>query len=170
MGAVRVSDVTPAAVTGFGWSQALLAALNLLVGGALVTFIRSRPSMKKLANEREANLLSERAAEMENMRERIAKLDKRQTEQARRHDTHIEILRQLHEGEIALLRHRLNGEEQVNIALMSVLQTLDVPQKALDAIEATRERKREAIATEQAALTALRAAAVEKLAKLGEGE
>lgn len=109
-------------------------------------------------------------AAAEQMREelsgRVGILEKRLDTQGKRHDAHIEILRQLHEGETALLRHRLNGEEQINIALMAVLKTLDVPARAMEALEASRARKQEAIATEQAELTKLRATAVERIAGL----
>ncbi len=61
--------------TGFTWTTAFVGILNLLVGGVLVAIIRSRPALKKIANEREANLLTERAAEMVSMRASIAKLE-----------------------------------------------------------------------------------------------
>lgn len=106
----------------------------------------------------------------EALTDRVAKLETRLDSQGKRHDAHIEILRQLHEGEIALLRHRVNGEEQNNIALMTVLQTLDVPQRTMDALEAARARKQEGIAAEQAQLTKLRATAIERLARLMDGD
>ncbi len=67
-GAIPVSS-------GFTWTTAFVGILNLLVGGVLVAIIRSRPALKKIANEREANLLTERAAEMVSMRASIAKLE-----------------------------------------------------------------------------------------------
>ncbi|MBB3348804.1 hypothetical protein [Sphingomonas sp. BK069] len=33
---------------------------NILIGGLLVTIVRTRPALKKIADEREANLLEER--------------------------------------------------------------------------------------------------------------
>jgi hypothetical protein len=61
--------------TGFTWTTAAVSLLNLLVGGVLVAIIRSRPALKKLANEREASLLAERASEMDRMRKRIDVLE-----------------------------------------------------------------------------------------------
>lgn len=107
---------------------------------------------------------------IETLTARVDKLERRLESQAKSHSTHIEILRQLHEGEIALVRHRLNGEAQINIALMTVLETLDVSPKTIDAIQASRARMQESIAAEQAEMTKLRASAVERLARLTDTE
>lgn len=65
----------PVAVSGFTWTAALMAVANLLIGGLLVAIVKSRPALKKIANEREASLLTERAAEMDLMRKRIDMLE-----------------------------------------------------------------------------------------------
>jgi type IV secretory pathway TrbD component len=52
----RMSEITPdaipVAVHGFTWTTALVGVLNLLVGGALVSWIRSRPKMREIDSRR----------------------------------------------------------------------------------------------------------------------
>ncbi len=48
----------PVSVSGFSWTAALMALANLLIGGLLVAIVRTRPALKKIANEREASLLA----------------------------------------------------------------------------------------------------------------
>ena len=52
----------PVAVQGWTWTSSLMAIANLLIGGLLVQVVRTRPALKKIANEREANLLTEALA------------------------------------------------------------------------------------------------------------
>lgn len=93
-----MSSAVPVAVTGFTWSAGLLALLNVFIGGLLVAIVRTWPSIRKLANEREANLLEERAHEMEGMRKRLAKLE-----------VQIERKDKIHDAERAYDRHRINN-------------------------------------------------------------
>lgn len=126
-------SVIPVAVTGWTWTASLVSLLNLLVGGALVAIIKSRPTLKKLANEREANLLKERAAEMDGMRRSIAKL----------------------EAERAADRHRINNLSQCLDALLLMIE-MD-PSKAAAAaakIKAMRATQMEAEAVEKATIHA----------------
>jgi hypothetical protein len=54
-GEAGVSGSVPESVTvhGLTWTGALVGLLNVLVGGALVALIRSWPTLKKIANDRE---------------------------------------------------------------------------------------------------------------------
>lgn len=125
------ASAIPVAVTGFTWSAALLGLANLLIGGLLVQIVRTRPTLKKIANEREANLLTERAQEMEGMRRAIAKL----------------------EAERATDRHRINNLSQCLDALLLMIE-MD-PTKAAQAaakIKAMRASQMDAEATEKAAI------------------
>jgi hypothetical protein len=109
----------------------LLSTMNLLIGGVLVAIVKSRPALKKLANEREANLLAERAAEMEAMRKRMAKL----------------------EAERAVDRHKLNNVTQCLDALIMMIE-MD-PEKAKEAatrVKAMRESQMKTEALEKAAV------------------
>lgn len=71
--AVTAANVPVVHVTGFTWTSALVGLLNVLVGGALVAFIRSLPNLKKVANEREeahSNRYGQRIASLEEKAER----------------------------------------------------------------------------------------------------
>ncbi len=140
--------------TGFTWTTAAVGLLNLLVGGVLVAIIKSRPALKKIANEREANLLNERAEEMEAMRLRIAKLEEK-----------AEYKEALHAAERAVDRHRINNLDQCLTAfLMMVKKNPDDAAAAAAMIEEMRAQqiereKQEASAIHAATITATRQAA-----------
>jgi hypothetical protein len=128
-----MSSALPVAITGFSWGTALLGMLNLLIGGVLVAVIRSRPALKKIANEREKSLLEERAADMETMRVRLEKL----------------------EAERSVDRHRLNNVTACLDALLLLLET--APDKApqhVARIKAMREAQMKAEAAEKGAIHA----------------
>jgi hypothetical protein len=150
--AVHALPVNP----GFTWTTAAVGLLNLLVGGVLVAIIKSRPALKKLTNEREANLLNERAEEMEAMRQRIAKLEEK-----------LEYKEALHQAERAVDRHRINNLDQCLTAfLLMVKKNPEDAATAAEMIEAMRARqmereKQEASAIHTAAITASRAGSVE---------
>lgn len=139
------TEAVPVAVTGWTWTAGLMALANILIGGLIVQIVRTRPTLKKIANEREANLLAERAADMESMRRRIALL----------------------EAERATDRHRINNLSQCLDALLMMIE-MD-PGKAAEAasrIKAMRATQMEAEATEKAAIHQAEILAAGK----GEGE
>lgn len=140
-----MSDITPIPVTaGFTWTAALMGLANILIGGLLVAIVRTRPALKKIANEREANLLTERAEEMEAMRQELAAVR-----------AEMAAARARHEAERALDRHRLNNMDQCFNALFLMFETS--PEKAAEAIgavKAMRARQQEAEALEKAAIHA----------------
>ncbi len=53
----------------------MMGLANLLIGGVLAAIIKSRPQLKKIANDREANLLTERAGDLKDMNKRILDLE-----------------------------------------------------------------------------------------------
>lgn len=63
--------------SSLNWTNLFLGVLNLLIGGVLVAIVKSRPLLKKIDNDREANLLTERAVEMDSMRKRVADMEVR---------------------------------------------------------------------------------------------
>lgn len=131
----------PVAVHGFSWTAALMGLANLLIGGLLVTIVRTRPALKKIANEREANLLTERAEEMDAMRQRIVKL----------------------EAERATDRHRINNLSQCLDALLLMIE-MD-PSKAAEAaarIKEMRARQMDTEALEKAAIHSAEIASARK--------
>jgi uncharacterized membrane protein len=132
--------------SSFTWTTVLVGILNLLVGGALVSFIRSRPSLKKIDADREANLLSERAKEMQEMRERIRKLEQVQEAKDR-----------LNEAKEALSRHRFGNLNQAFEALLMLLKK-GVPVE--DAVAEIERLRTEQVAREQAEAATIRSAAI----------
>lgn len=140
-------SAVPVAVHGFTWTAALMAVANILIGGLFVAIVRTRPALKKIANEREANLLTERAAEMEKMGERIEALE-----------TQIEQQRTRHEAERALDRHRLNNMDQCLTYLFMVFEKM--PEKVPEAMAAVKEMRAEQLKAEALEKAAIHAAAM----------
>jgi hypothetical protein len=134
----------PVAVHGFTWTAALMAVANILLGGIGVAVIRNLPVFRKLANEREANLLTERASEMAKMREAYERLEAR-----------LNIKDAVHEAERAYDRHRINNlATTLNAFFMMVRAHPDDAGTAAQMMKEERERqveeeRREAIALHQ---------------------
>ena len=126
----------PVAVTGFTWTAVLMGIANLLIGGLLVAIVRTRPALKKIANEREASLLEERAQEMAAMRERLERL----------------------EAERAVDRHRLNNVTQCLDALLMLLET--APDKAAEHVSRIKDMRARQMAAEAAEKGAIHATAI----------
>ena len=143
---MSVSSI-PVAVTGTPWATILMGIANLLIGGLLVQIIRTRPTLKKIANEREANLLTERAAEMERMGERIAALE-----------AQLEHQRTRHEAERALDRHRLNNMDQCLTYLFMVFEKM--PEKVPEAMAAVKEMRADQLKNEALEKATIHAAAI----------
>lgn len=130
-------DAIPVAVHGFNWTAVLVGLLNLLVGGALVSWIRSRPSLKQIEVAAEDKLRSDLLI-------RVDKLEKK-----------IDAERDRYEALIAIMRHRLNNSDQCIDALLMMLETSpDKVSEAVGLIKEMRIRQREAEATEKAAFHA----------------
>jgi hypothetical protein len=149
---------------GLSWTTVLVGLLNLLVGGALVAFIRSRPSLRKIDAEREANLLSERAKDMSEMRERLEKLetaaakkDEEHQEELRRLAEHQEAKDRLYDAQKAADRHRINN---LNQAFQGLLMLLKKGVTVEDAVQEIEKMRNEQLAREAAEAAAIRAAAI----------
>jgi hypothetical protein len=127
----------------FNWTTVAVVLLNVLVGGVLVALIRRKPALDRLANEREANLLSERAKEMQEMRERIRKLEDVQEAKDRFND-----------AKEALARHRINNLNSAFQALLLLLKKGVPVEEAVAEIEELRSRDAEREAREAATIRA----------------
>lgn len=125
----------------------LLGSILLLIGGLLGAIIKSRPSLRKIETEREANLLRERALEMQEMRERIAKLERT-----------IEQNDAVHEAERAADRHRINNLSQCLDALLLLIE--QDPSKAAAAAAKIRAMRAEQLEREAKEKATIRAAAI----------
>lgn len=150
-------QAVPIVSVGFGWTPILLTIANLLLGGVMVAIIRSRPALKKIAADREANLLSERAKEMQDMRERIDKLEAMLTQKDKQH-----------EAERAADRHRINNLSQCLDALLLLIE--QDPAKAAEAASRVRGMRADQLQRENAERAAIRAAAITDAKMNGSGE
>lgn len=125
----------------FNWTTVAVGFLNLLVGGLLVAIVKTRPALKKIANEREANLLNERAEEMDKLRKRIDALEAESRQRERQF-----------EAERALYRHQINNLDQSFNALLLLLKQ-DVPvAEAVEAVERMRAAQLERETLEKSAI------------------
>jgi hypothetical protein len=131
------ADAIPVAVHGFTWTTALVGLLNLLVGGALVSWIRSRPSLKQIEQTAEDKLRAD-------LLTRVEKLEQK-----------IDAERDRYEALISIMRHRLNNSDQCIDALLMLLETSpDKVAEAVVMIKDMRARQREAESVEKAAFHA----------------
>lgn len=125
----------------FNWTTVGVGLLNLLVGGLLVAIVKSRPALKKIANEREANLLNERAEEMDKLRKRIDALETDQRQREKQFD-----------AERALYRHQINNLDQSFNALLLLLKKGVPVAEAVEAVEKMRAAQLERETLEKASL------------------
>jgi hypothetical protein len=127
--------------------SAAYGILMALIGGVLGAFIRSRPALRKIDAEREANLLSERAEEMAAMRLRIDRLENLLAQKD------IE-----HEAERRADRHKINNLSQCLDALLLLIE--QDPAKAAEAAAKVRKMRDEQQTREVAESATLRAAKI----------
>ncbi|WP_174286620.1 hypothetical protein [Sphingomonas bacterium] len=130
-----------AAQGGWSWTTVGVGLLNLLVGGALVAWIKQRPKMRELEQNAEGKL-------RDDLMERVRKLEADATAQAALREAE----RARHEAEMKIMRHRVNNSDQCLDALLLLLKT--APEKvnqAVQHIEEMRTRQRGEIAAEKGA-------------------
>lgn len=139
----------------------LIFLANLLFGGLLVAWVRTRPSMRKIEADREANLLTERAEEMEIMRNRIARLEKLMQEKEDEHAAAIKELEKhqaakerFYEAQKAADRHRINNLNGAFQALLMLLKKGVAVEDAVAEIESLRVEQLAREAQESAAINA----------------
>lgn len=132
---------------GFNWTTIAVVLLNVLVGGVLVALVKRKPALDQIANDREANLLSERAKEMQEMRDRIEKLEAALEHKDKQHD-----------AERSIDRHRINNLSQCLDALLLLIE--QDPAKASDAAAKIRKMRAEQLEREAKEKATIRAAAI----------
>lgn len=127
--------------------SAAYGILMALIGGVLGAFIRSRPALRKIDAEREANLLSERAEEMAAMRLRIDRLENLLAQKDAEH-----------EAERRADRHKINNLSQCLDALLLLIE--QDPTKAAEAAAKVRKMRDGQQTREIAESATLRAAKI----------
>lgn len=135
--------------TGFTYTTAAVALLNVLVGGVLVAIVRAWPSLRKIANERERSLLEERAADMSTMRTELKELR-----------AELDSERAAREAERAIDRHRINNLQACLDALLLMIET--DPSKASAAASKIREMRKAQMETEAVEKATIQAARVKR--------
>ena len=144
----------------FNWTTLAVALLNLLVGGVLVALVKNRPAMRRIDNEREANLLKERADEMVSMRNDLKELRAEMERRDEEHRKAMEAKETFHMAERRADTHRINNLSQCLDALLLLIK--QDPAKAAEAAEnvmAMRERQLQRESEERAAIRAAAIAA-----------
>lgn len=146
---VAVVNTALKTANGASISTGIWTLVVVTIGGIIAAIIKQRGPWRKTEIEREANLLNERAEEMEAMRTRIAKLEEK-----------AEYKDALHQAERAIDRHRINNLDQCLTAfLMMVKKNPDDAATAAAMIEEMRgqqieREKQEASAIHAAVITA----------------
>ncbi len=132
---------------GFGWTPILLVVANLLLGGGLIaSWIRSRPQMKGIEQKREANLLEERATEMNSMRERLSE---------------IEDLLRITSEELRVVRHDLaNANHSLDMFIALIEANPERAAEHAARVKTMRESVRAQLAEEKAVVTKARIATI----------
>lgn len=131
----------PVTISGgaFTWTTAFVALLNVLVGGALVAFIRARAPMGKIKAEREANLMT-------SMSKRIDALE-----------AHLALAAE----ELRVVRHDLANANTSLDMFIALIETN--PERAAEhakRVKAYRDETSKRIGEEKAALTKARVAQI----------
>ena len=116
------------AVSGFSWTTVFTLLLNLLVGGALVQWVRTRPKMREIDLSAEEKL-------RDDLLTRVEKLEQQ-----------LETERLRHEADQTINRHRLNHVTQCLDALLMLIE--QDPTKAAEAAARIRMMRAEQAKTE----------------------
>jgi hypothetical protein len=126
----------PVAVTGFTWTAALMALANVLIGGGmLAAWVRTRPALKKIANERETGLLEVQAGEMVKLSRRVEQLEAK-----------LESQRADYEAQLGIHRHRANNIAACLDALLLMLELR--PERVPEAVARIKQMRAEQTAGE----------------------
>ncbi len=138
----------PVAVdAGFGWTPLLLLLLNALgISGLLVAWVKIRPQMQEIKQKREANLLQERADEMNSMRERLSE---------------IEDLLRITSEELRVVRHDLaNANHSLDMFIALIEANPERAAEHAAKVKTMRETARAILAEEKAVVTKARVATI----------
>lgn len=119
-------------VTGWSWTTGMVGLLNLLVGGALVAWIKQRPKMKELQGSAQDKLVDD-------LMGRVTKVEELLESQRKEYESRLEKEKMLHEAEIRIMRHRMNNLDQC-LTMLLVLIEQD-PAKAQAAAIKVREMR-----------------------------
>lgn len=123
-------------------STAATGGIWTLVVVAVLTLIRSWPSLRKMGLDADTSLRTDLLTRINQLETQVAAMETAQVEERARHD-----------AEIQLLRHRLNNETASLDALLLLLKV--DPQKVMESVDMITEmraRKAQEIALEKGAM------------------
>jgi hypothetical protein len=169
MGPSEVAAVAVKSTTGSVTAAGIWVLVVMVAGGILTAIVKIAPRWRELGQTGEANFRAALIARVDKLEAEVKDLNKVIAANERRHDAHINILQQLHGAEMALMRHKLAGEQQVRISLITALQSIAPDAPVIQAIERSMAGHEKAVGDEQAELTRLRAEAVTQIAALRDG-
>lgn len=146
------------------WGTAIVGLLTALIGGVIGAFVKSRPALRKIDADREANLLSERAKDMERMGKRIDGLERALADKDKAHAAEIEKIEEkqrlkdkYHEALRRASIHRMNNMSQ---QMQSLLMLLKKGVAVEDAVKEVEEMRARHLALETQETATIRAAAI----------
>ncbi len=117
------SAIQHVAVSGISWTTVLVGVLNLLVGGALVAWIKQRPKMRELATAADEKLRDDLLLRVGKVEDQLEKeragreKDRRELEQKierqrELYELKLDAERARHEAAEMLSRHKVRNLEQ----------------------------------------------------------
>lgn len=118
-----MGEIIAASVERAPWGWALL-------GSVILAMVKGWPVLRRIGNERETGLLAARAADMDEMRDRIATLESR-----------IEKQRVDYEAQLGIHRHRANNIAACLDALLLMLELR--PDRVPDAVARIKQMRAE---------------------------
>jgi hypothetical protein len=154
--------------TGFATAAGMWTLVLVVLGSIVIAVVKIAPRWRELGLGGEANFRAALIARVDKLEAEVKELNKTIASNERRHDAHINILQQLHGAEMALMRHKLAGEQQIRISLITALQSIAPDAPVIQTIERSMAGHEKALADEQAELTRLRTEAVREIAALRE--
>jgi hypothetical protein len=130
--------VEAVAVHGWSYGSIGIALLNVLLGGGLVAWIKSRPKMRELEKQSEEKLrddLISRVTKLESdLKEQRTYYEEKLDKLSTAYDTKVDRLQAEHEAAARIARHELGNAKMRFRALIMLLKRLPNPPDGLAAI------------------------------------
>jgi hypothetical protein len=138
-------DVPVHVTTGFTWTAGLVGLLNVLVGGALVAWIKNRAPMRKLQKDADEKLRDDLLA-------RVDKLEVRLDKERDNHAAEVATMHAEYDADMAVMRHRVNNLTQCFEGFVMMLKKSEDPEtrRVVETVMEMRARQLAAEAEEKA--------------------
>jgi uncharacterized protein YlxW (UPF0749 family) len=140
-------DVPVHVTTGFTWTAGLVGLLNVLVGTALVAWIKNRAPMRQLQKDADEKL-------RDDLITRVEKLEGRLDKEREAHTAELATLHAEYDADMAVMRHRVNNLNTCFEAFLMMLQKVPEASEAVSAVTQMRDRQVIAETAEKARIEA----------------